>query len=67
MVSEQLITKICQILKRADGSEVRIVVEQAFGRGLTPSLGVYVLRRPTATCNWQLCSTAQGLANHVGG
>lgn len=58
MESEKLITKITQTLTRADGSEVRIVVEQAFGRGLTPSLGVYVLRRPTSADNWQLCSTA---------
>ena len=58
MESEQLITKITQTLKRPDGSEVRIVVEQAFGSGLTPSLGVYVLRRPTTANNWQLCKTA---------
>jgi len=58
MESEQLITKISQTLKRNDGSEVRIVVEQSFGRGLTPSLGVYVLRRPTLADNWQLCSNA---------
>lgn len=55
MESEQLITKITQTLKRPDGSEVRIVVDQAFGSGLTPSLGVYVLRRPTTADNWQLC------------
>nr|WP_233341340.1 hypothetical protein [Escherichia coli]UGK56835.1 hypothetical protein [Escherichia coli] len=69
MESEQLITKITQTLKRPDGSEVRIVVEQAFGSGLTPSLGVYVLRRPTIADNWQLCKnrTAQGLAHYVGG
>ena len=47
MESEQLITKITQTLKRPDGSEVRIVVEQAFGSGLTPSLGVYVRPLPT--------------------
>lgn len=58
MESEQLITKITQTLKRADGSEVRIVVEQAFGIGLTPSLGMYVLRRPTTAHNWQLCSSS---------
>ncbi|EHK7188155.1 hypothetical protein IGG39_004138, partial [Escherichia coli] len=51
MESEQLITKITQTLKRPDGSEVRIVVDQAFGSGLTPSLGVYVLRRPTTADN----------------
>ena len=55
MESEQLITKITQTLKRPDGSEVRIVVQQSFGLGLTPSLGVYVLRRPTTVDNWQLC------------
>lgn len=57
MESEQLITKITQTLKRPDGSEVRIVVQQSFGLGLTPSLGVYVLRRPTTVDNWQLCKT----------
>ena len=55
MESEQLITKITQTLKRPDGSEVRIVVQQSFGLGLTPSLGVYVLRRLTTVDNWQLC------------
>lgn len=56
MTTPELITKVTQTLIREDGSQVRIVVEEAYGRGLTRSVDYYVLRRPDAYANWVLCS-----------
>lgn len=48
--------KATQILQRKDGSEVRIVVEEFWGLGLTRSLDVRVHRRESAKHEWQLMS-----------
>lgn len=56
MQTEELITKVTQIIPRKDGSEVRIVAEAFFGLGLTRSIGVYVHRRGSPEQPWQLCS-----------
>ncbi len=53
---EELITRISQVIKRKDGSEVKITAQAAFGAGLTRSIDVYVLRRDNADSNWQGCS-----------
>ncbi|EPO2769632.1 hypothetical protein ACT7V1_001253 [Salmonella enterica subsp. enterica] len=53
---EELITRISQIIKREDGSEVKITAQAAFGAGLTRSIDVYVLRRDNADSNWQGCN-----------
>jgi hypothetical protein len=48
--------KVTQILKRADGSEVKIVAQNFYGLGLTRSVDVYVLRRESPEHAWQLAS-----------
>ena len=53
---EELITRISQVIKRKDGSEVKITAQAAFGAVLTRSIDVYVLRRDNADSNWQGCS-----------
>lgn len=45
-----------QLLKRADGSEVKIVAQDFFGAGLTRSVGVYVLRRESPSHAWSCTS-----------
>ena len=52
----QQTTQITQTLKRKDGSEVRIIAQAFFGRGLTLSIGVDVYRRENPQHNWKLCS-----------
>ena len=49
------ITKFTKILKRPDGSEVRIVAQAYFGAGLHRSIGVDVFRRQSSGHNWELC------------
>ena len=56
MESEGLITEISQVLKREDGSEVKIVAKSCFNAGLAHSKDVYVLRRETSAHDWKLCS-----------
>jgi hypothetical protein len=56
MKTEELSTKVSQIIQRKDGSEVRIVAEACYGFGLTRSIGVYVLRRESPEHAWKLCS-----------
>ena len=46
--------EVKQILQRKDGSEVRIVAQEFFGRGLTRSVGVYVHRRESPRHAWKL-------------
>lgn len=48
--------KVCEILERADGSQVKVVAEEGFGTGLHRSIGVYVLRRANENQPWKLCS-----------
>lgn len=50
------ITKITQIVQRADGSEIRIVAQALFGFGLKLSIDVYVHRRESSEHSWKLCS-----------
>lgn len=45
-----------QIIQRKDGSEVKIVAQEAFGSGLARSIGVHVLRRESAIHPWKLTS-----------
>lgn len=45
-----------QILQRQDGSEVRIVAQEFFGRGLTRSVGVYAHSRESPQHAWKLLS-----------
>lgn len=56
MNTPELITKITQTLIRKDGSQAKIVAEEAYGSGLARSVDFYVLRRPDASANWMLCS-----------
>lgn len=44
-----------EIIRREDGSEIKIVAQEYFGAGLTRSIGVHVLRRENADSNWKLC------------
>lgn len=53
---EPTMAKATQLLQRANGSQVKIVAEEFFGRGLHRSVGVYVLRRDTVHSPWTLCS-----------
>lgn len=48
--------KVEQLLKRTDGSEVKVVAQECFGLGLTRSVDVYVLRRESAKHAWKLLS-----------
>lgn len=50
------ITKVTQIIQRADGSEVKIVAQSYTGAGLTQSIGVDVFRRESPDRPWKLCS-----------
>lgn len=56
MNDEQTITKFTQFIKREDGTEVRIIAEAFYGRGLHQSIDVMVHRREKPEDNWQLCS-----------
>ena len=44
------------LIRRADGSEAKIVAREYFGAGLTRSVGVDVFRRANATGQWTLCN-----------
>ena len=44
------------LIRRADGSEAKIVAREYFGAGLTRSMGVDLFRRANATSLWTLCS-----------
>jgi hypothetical protein len=48
--------KVTQIIRRNDGSEVRIVAQKFYGRGLTCSIDVYVHRRESPDHPWMLTS-----------
>ncbi len=52
----ELVTKVTQILQRANGSEVRIVAQAFLGAGLHRSVGVYVHKRESKDHEWILCS-----------
>lgn len=54
METENLVTKISQILPREDGTEVKIVATLMTGVGLHESIDVYVLRRQSPEHNWNL-------------
>lgn len=56
MESDELITKVSQILQRPDGSEARITATRYVGEGLTVSVGVYVHRRESPDQEWKLCN-----------
>ncbi|HIH2751417.1 TPA: hypothetical protein ACYLN4_007254 [Burkholderia lata] len=45
-----------KIIRRNDGSEVRIVAETCYGRGLTCSIDVYVHQRESPDQPWMLMS-----------
>jgi len=45
-----------QILTRANGSQVRITASIMFGRGLTPSVDLYVHHRETKGHPWKLAN-----------
>src|SRR3989344_5077192 len=52
----QRVTKVTQNLQRPDGSQVRIVAEEFYGRGLHPSIDVLVLKRESKDHDSVLCS-----------
>ena len=56
MVDEELITKISQVLKKTDGTEVRITALAMTGSGLAQSTDVYVHVRDNPKQAWRLCS-----------
>lgn len=56
MQTDQVITKISQIIPRKDGSEVKIVAQQSTASGGTGSIGVCVLRRQSPQHDWKPCS-----------
>lgn len=49
-------SKIEQIIQRKDGSEVKVVAQACFGRGMACSFNVYVLRREPPSQAWHLAS-----------
>lgn len=54
---EDLITKVSQIIPRADGSQVKIVVSSTMlSTGVAHAVSSYVLRRESESDNWKLCS-----------
>lgn len=53
---DNLITSASRVIGRADGSEVRIVAQAYFGRGLHRSIGVDVFRRNHPNDHWHLCN-----------
>jgi hypothetical protein len=56
MQTEELATKVTQVIKRDDGSEVKIVAQQYVGLGLQCSVGVDVFRRENPDQAWSLCN-----------
>lgn len=58
--------KVENIITRPDGSQVKIVAEMFIGRGLTESIGNYVLRRPTPECSWNLCEGGSSNSKELG-
>lgn len=44
------------LIRRADGSEVKIVAQEFFSINQQRSIGVYVLRRDNPDSNWHCCS-----------
>jgi len=55
MCTQELITKVSQIIQRDDGSEVKIVAE-AIPNPPGQISDVYVLRRSNPKDDWSLCS-----------
>jgi len=53
---ENLVTKFVKVIRRPDGSEVKLVAQAYFGAGLHRSVGVDVFRRERPDLNWKLCS-----------
>lgn len=49
-------SKVERLLKRADGSEVKIVGEAMYGAGLRLSIDTYVLARESANHQWRVAS-----------
>lgn len=47
-------TKITRVLHRPDGSDVRIVAQTCYGRGLRRSIDFYVHRRESPSHDWKL-------------
>ena len=45
-----------QIIKRSDGSEVKIRATEMFGVGLTRSVDVFIHRRESSNHDWKLCN-----------
>jgi len=50
------VARVEKVIQRKDGSEVKIVAQACFGRGLTCSIDVYVLRRDSPNNAWVLTS-----------
>jgi hypothetical protein len=44
------------LMQRKDGSEVKVVAQAFFGRGLHCSIGVHVLHRANPESNWKLAN-----------
>ena len=53
---QALATKVTRFIKRADGTEVKIVATQFIGVGLHSSVGVDVFKRESCGSQWSLCS-----------
>lgn len=56
MEAGALITQASRIIRRDNGSEVRIHAQAMFGAGLHRSIDVYVHRRDSADHAWTLCN-----------
>lgn len=50
------VTKVTQIIQRADGSEVRIVATAMYGAGLHRSIDIYAHKRRSPEHEWDLLS-----------
>ena len=50
------VTRMTHLLKRGDGSEVKIVASAFFGAGLHRSVGVSVFQRAGPNNDWRLCN-----------
>jgi hypothetical protein len=51
-----MMAKIERTIRKADGSEIKIVAQACFGLGLKLSIDVYVLYRENPTHEWKLAN-----------
>lgn len=55
-MTEDLITKVTQIINKPDGSQAKIVAQSMTGQGLVQSTSVSVFKRQSEKVDWILCN-----------